>query len=168
MKIKLLLILLVLAFGTHAAFAQNSQAIAAIQAEVRAIEKNAAKYTKKTKDVEGISLEGTQATYFVSGRGLKKIAAKMYGETYNATVELYYQGEELIFAFYKFNRYDTQIGLEKPPKVVNTEEKRFYFVGGKLEKLLVGKKEVKSDDEQFSDSENDIVDLSKKLKDAYQ
>ena len=98
MKKIFLLTFLTLIFGS-AVFAQIDQDIKAIRAEVATINKSAAKYTKKTRNVDGISLEGTEATYYVSGKGLKKISAKMYGETYNATVEIYYSGEEMIFAF---------------------------------------------------------------------
>src|ERR1051326_142624 len=84
--------------------AQNAEKqITEIRAEVAAINKSAAKYTKTTKDVEGISLEGTEATYYVSGRGLKKVVARIFGESYNAVGEYYYSGEELIFAFVRFN-----------------------------------------------------------------
>ena len=115
-------------------FAQSAEQIAQIRAEVNSINKNAKKYTKKTKDVDDVSLEGTKATYFSSGKGLMKISAKMYGETYNASGEFYYQGEELIFAYLKFNRYDTQIGLDKPVKIVKVEEKRFVFRGRRFNK----------------------------------
>jgi hypothetical protein len=148
-------------------FAQTDKQITAIRAEVAAINKAAAKYTKKTKNVEEISLEGTEATYFVSGKGLKKVVAKIYGETYNSTGEFYYSGEDLIFAFIKFNKYDTQIGMNPPPKVVRTEDQRFYFTGGDLIRLLLGKKELLPNDERYDELKNGTIDTSKKLKEAY-
>lgn len=154
------------AFG-NSVFAQTEKQIRQIRADVKLINKNAAKYTKKTKDVEGIALEGTEADYFVSGKGLKKITAKMFGETYNASVEIYFSGEEMIFAFLKENRYDTQIGMNPPPKVVRSEEKRFYFSGGNLIRLLIGKKELKPADENYQESKAQIEDIAKKLKAAY-
>ncbi len=132
--------------------------------EVSKINKNLLTYKKITKDVEGISLEGAEAVYYSSGKNLKKITAKIYGETYNASGEFYYKNEELIFAFYKFNRYDTQIGLKKPPKVVKREEKRLYFNDGKPVKLLVGKSSVKQGSKQWENSTTDILDLEKKLR----
>lgn len=149
------------------AFAQTAGQTAQIRTKVNAINKNAKKYTKKTKDVDDVSLEGTQATYYSSGKGLMKISAKMYGETYNAVGEFYYQGEELIFAYLKFNRYDTQIGLKKAPKVVKIEEKRLYFADGDLIKLLIGKRQIKSTDEKFGESKDEIIEISGKLKAAY-
>ena len=148
-------------------FAQTENQIKQIRAEVNLISKNAAKYKKTNRNVEGISLEGTEAAYFVSGKGLKKVTAKMFGETYNASVELYFSGEEMIFAFVKENRYDTQIGMNPPPKVVRTEERRFYFSGGNLIRLLVGKTELKSDAENYRKLKEQIEDISAKIKAAY-
>lgn len=148
-------------------FAQTEKEIAQIRAEVSKINKSPRAYKKETRDVEGISLEGTEATYFVSGKGLKKIAAKMYGETYNASVEIYYSGEEMIFAFMKENRYDTQIGMTPPPKVVRSEERRFYFSGGNLIQMLNGKKEMKTADEKYDEYKQQIEEIAEKLKADY-
>lgn len=168
MKTKLLILAVTIFIGIQTVFAQNvEKQVAQIRAEVTAITKNAKNYQKTTKDVEGISLEGTEATYFVSGKGLKKITAKSYGETYNATTELYYQGEELIFVYRKFNRYDTQIGLEKPVKVVSVKESRFYFANGKMIKFLNGKISVKKTAKSWSDSESEINSLANTLKEAF-
>ena len=49
------------AFG-NSVFAQIEKQIKQIRADVNLINKNASKYTKKTKTVEGIALEGTEAT----------------------------------------------------------------------------------------------------------
>ncbi len=167
MKKILLLTILTLIFGLST-FAQTvERQIAAIRAEVAAINRAGAKYTKKTRNVEDVSLEGTEATYYVSGKGLKKIVAKMYGETYNATGEYYYSGEELIFAFVRFNRYDTQIGVTPVPKVVRSEEQRFYFSGGNLIRLLVGKKQLKPGAEKYEELKTEALAISGKLKEAY-
>jgi hypothetical protein len=165
-NITILTAITVLIFGS-AAFAQTEKQIQQIRSQVNLINKNLKKYAKKTKDVEGISLEGTEATYYASGRGLMKISARMYGETYNAVGEFYFQGEELIFAYFKHNRYDTQIGLDKPPKVVKTEESRLYFAGGDLKRLLIGKTQIKSSDERFKELKDEMADISSKLKEAY-
>jgi hypothetical protein len=95
------------------------------------INKNAPKYDKKVKNIDGLSTEGSEVTYFISGRGLKKIVAKVYGETFRATTELYYSGEEPIFVFRRIERYDTQIGMTPPPKVIRVDETRLYRSGEK-------------------------------------
>ncbi len=168
MKTKLLFLIIATFIGINTISAQTEKEVARIRNEVTLINKNAKTYSKINKDVEGISLEGTTATYFVSGKGLKKITAKLYGETYNASVELFYSGEQLIFAYQKMNRYDTQIGLEKPVKVVKVEEKRLYFVNENMVKLLIGKANIKKSNDKWQESVDEIIDIANKLKTAYE
>lgn len=167
MKTKLLILTIATFILSQAIFAQSVEnQVAAIRAEVTAINKAAKGYKKTTKDVDGVSLEGTQATYFSSGRGLHKITAKMYGETFQATGEYYFQGEELIFAYEKMSRYNGQIGLSKPVKVVKVEEKRMYLSDGKIIKFLLGKKAIKSSSEEWQEAESGLLEVVKTLKDA--
>lgn len=160
MKKTFLLTIITLIFG-FSTFAQTvEKQVAAIRAEVSAINKAGAKYTKKTMSVEGISLEGTAATFYVSGKGLKKIVAQIYGETYRATLELYYQGEDLIFAYQKMSRYRESIGTGKTPVIVRTEETRSYFTGGKMIRFLDGKKQVKADSVEFDEQAYSTMEIS--------
>lgn len=167
MKIKLLILTIVIIFGSQIAFAQTTKQVSAIRKEVDLINKSAKKFTKTTKDVEGISLEGTEATYFSSGKSLRKITAKSYGETFRATTELYYQADKLIFVYRKFHSYDTQIGMNPPPKVVSTKESRFYFANGKMIKFLNGKVSVKNTTKFWEDSSSETTQMSQKFLDAY-
>lgn len=144
--------------------AQTETEIVKIRSHVATINKGLPKFKKTTKDVEGISLEGTEATYYLAGKAARKITANMYGETYRASGEFYYQNGQLIFAFLRHSQYDTQIGLSKPPKVVRTEERRFYFADGELIRLLVGKIEVKDGDERYGELKDEIINISGKLK----
>lgn len=155
------LIILAASIATNA---QIEKQISTIRADVNLINKSAAKYDKKSKMIEGISLEGTEATYFASGKGLKKIAAKIYGETYRATVELYYSGEEMIFAFQRVERYDTHIAMKPPPKVVRIEETRLYRSGEKTIRILSGKAQIKPGDIKFTETEYEIIELADQLK----
>lgn len=145
--------------------AQTIEDIAKIRSEVATINKGVSKYQKTKKDVEAISLEGTEATYYRSAGDLRKITAKIYGESYNATGEFYYREGELIFAFLKQNKYDTQIGSARAPKVVRVEERRFYFARGQPIKLLVGKRELRPGEERHTELVDEIVSISTKLKD---
>ena len=151
--------------AVDSAQAQTEKEILKIRTKVAAINKDASKYTKTTKNVEDISLEGTEATYYKSAGNLKKITAKMYGETFNATAEFYYADGELIFAYLKQNQYETQIGTGKTPKVVRVEEQRFYYSNGTLRRLLVGKKELKSGTD-YDRLKKEIINISDKLKDS--
>lgn len=145
---------------------QTQKQIAAIRSEVNQINKNALSYTKMTRNIEGLSTEGSVATYFLSGKGLKKITAKIYGETFNTTTELYYSGEELIFAFQKASLYERPIGGSKTPKIVRVRETRLYRDGGKSIRILLGKIELKQDDVKYTETEYEIIELADQLKAA--
>ena len=144
-------------------FAQTNAQITEIRNGVAAINKRVRQLSKTVKDVEGISLEGTEATYYISGRGLHKITAKIYGETYQSKAEFYYQGEQLIFIFEKFSRYKG--GLGSP--VASTVERRYYFSDKKMIRYLIGKTPIKSSDERFAADGDAMLETAKKLKEAY-
>ena len=91
----------------------------------------------------------------------------MYGETFNASAELYYKGGELIFCYIKTNKYDTQIGMTPPPKVASIEEERYYFMNGEMIRLVHGKVELKPGDEKYEELKNGAIELAKTLKEAY-
>lgn len=167
MKWKLLIVTAILVLSSQIVFAQTEKQITAIRKKVAAINKSAKNYTKKTKDVEDISLEGTEATFYSSRLSLKKVTAKMYGETFNATGEFYYENGKLIFAFVKHNQYDTQIGMEKAPKVVRIEERRYYFGDDGLIRLLVGKKELNAGDENYDELKDSAVSIGEKFQEAF-
>jgi len=74
----------------------------------------------------------------------------------------------LIFAFVKHNQYDTQIRAYTPPKVLSTEERRFYFAfDHELIRLLVGEIELKSGAERYAELKDGIVETAGKLKNSY-
>lgn len=153
--------------GTLRAEAQIEKQIASIRSEVNLINKNAPKYDKKVKNIDGLSTEGSEVTYFISGRGLKKVVAKVYGETFRATTELYYSGEEPIFVFRRIERYDTQIGMTPPPKVIRVDETRLYRSGEKSIRILSGKTQLKAGDVKFTEAEYELIELSDMLKAAF-
>lgn len=165
-KIICITVLLITAAGLGSA--QSLREITAIRLEVNLINKNARKYQKKTRNVDDVSLEGAEATYFLSGRGLKKITAKMYGETYRATAELYYSGEEMIFAYQRLEQYNTHIAMKPPPKVVKVIETRVYYSGGKAIRVIEEGKTLATSDSAFTGAVEGMDDLSQKLKAAIQ
>lgn len=167
MKKNLFVLVFIVVFAGLTVFSQSKDEIAKIRAEVNLINKNLKNYARTTKDVEGISLEGTEAKFYTSGKGLKKIEAKIYGESYNATAEIYYSGDTPIFIYQKFNKYDVPIGASSAPKIVSTEETRAYYVDKRIVRLLSGKNEVKPSNEKFEEMKKDFEDFSNKLFAAY-
>lgn len=165
MKIRLSLTLLFVILGFQNVFAQTQSQIAGIRTEVAAINKNISKYKLAKKNVDEISLEGTEATFYSAKRNLKKIAAKIYGETYNAVVDIYYEGDKPIFIYQRLNKYDKPFNLS--PKTVEIEETRVYLINEKIVKLLVGKKELKFADQKFNEIKADFDELSRKLFKAF-
>ena len=147
--------------------AQTEKQIAAIRSEIRQINKGSAKYAKKTKNLDNLSTEGAEVTYYTSGKGLKKIVAKIYGESGNSVAEYFYVGEDLIFVFEKSNYYDEPLQGSRTPKVARTEETRAYFEGGKCIRLLNGKKIVKPDTIEFDEEIYAIVETADQIKAAY-
>lgn len=165
-KTKILTFLLILLGANSLAYAQVEKQVAAIRGKVAAINKEAAKYTKITKNLDDISLEGTQATYFVSGKGLRKINAQIYGETFKNSLELYYQGEDLIFVYEKVSRYNGTVGM-KNLKVASVEERRMYFSGGKMIRYLLGKRQITPGSTEYNEEEYRITEFSFMIKGYY-
>lgn len=163
---KFLAVLILVLFGLQSIAAQAKKGIAVTRNEVNSINRNLKKYTKKTSDVENVSLEGTKATFYAAGKDLKKISAEIYGETYRAAADFYYKKGKLIFARYKLSHYNESVGSPNL-KVTRTEEKQFYFTDEQLIKLFIDKVQTKSAGEQFKQSETEIAELSKTLREAF-
>jgi hypothetical protein len=153
----------ILAIAAAGITAQTDKRITDIRGRVAAINKAAVKYKKTKKDVFGISTEGAEATLYHSGNQLKKIVAKICGETFNAVSEFYFSGESLIFSYDRINRYDTQIGLNRKVKVVRVEQIRSYFDQGKMIRLLKGKKAIAPATEEFAEHEKDSQETVKSI-----
>lgn len=142
--------------------AWTDKRVSDIRSQVAAISRGIPKFTKTSTNVEGLTLEGAEVTYYRSGKEPRRIDLQMFGETFTASGEFYYENGTLIFAIYRHGSYDSQIG--SAPKVVNAEERRFYFAAdGRLIRLLIGKSELRPDDAKYLELKNEIVRISHKL-----
>jgi len=148
---------MVLGLSILAVNGQSDKRVADIRAKVAEINGGAAKYHKENKNVVGISTEGAEVTLFRTGEELKKISAKIYGETFKGTSEFYFSGGELIFQYDRVSRYDTQIGLAKPVKVVRIEQYRSYFDKGKMFRLQIGNRVIEPGTDDFIGHESDSL-----------
>lgn len=167
MRLKILLLLMFVFAAQISIFAQTEKEIVVVRAQVKAINDGSTKLKKVKKDVEGLSLEGAEATYFLSGTEIKKITATFYGETYKATTEIFYRDHAPIFIFNKLNKYDESINPKRSPKITSSEEQRIYFADGKTLKILIGKTELKTTDERFAEIESSLTGISQGLIKAY-
>ena len=152
-----------LSLGIFASRAEEAGLKPQIRALVAEINAALPRYLRETRSMEGLSLEGSEAVFFSEGGALKKITVKLYGETYNGAAELYYQGADVAFVYRKLNRYDTQVGMQPPPKVVSTQEARLYFSGGALAALRIGQQDIADSDIQWREAEEEIAELASQL-----
>jgi hypothetical protein len=118
------------AIGQEAVTAASGSpaAIARIRAQFATIEREAPAYRQTKHDVHDFSLEGGELTGFYRGRELRKLHARLFGETWRGTEEYYFAGGRLIFIHVVHERYDEPMS----GRVHWTIEHRFYFDGGRL------------------------------------
>lgn len=103
-------------------------AIARIRAEFTATEREAPRYRRTTHDLHDFSLEGGELTGFYRGRELRKLHARLFGESWRGTEAYYFAGGRLIFIHVVHERYDEPMS----GRVQRTIEHRFYFDRGRL------------------------------------
>ncbi|HVG45672.1 MAG TPA: hypothetical protein VM890_13115, partial [Longimicrobium sp.] len=104
-------------------------AIARVRAGVAAIARETPGYRRTTHDLQGFSLEGGELRGLYRGRELRKLEARLFGETWRGSEEYYFAGGRLVFIHVVHERYAEPMGVGG---VVATIEHRFYFDGGRL------------------------------------
>jgi len=172
MKKKVFIVVsLVFIFGLQNVFAQKKteteRQVSRIRSGVLRTNKLLSIFKKTTKVVEGVSTEGTEVTFYKSTAGLKKMHAEIAGETFYVKTDYYYSDRgELVFIFSRLSRYNTQIGMTPPPKIVRIEEKRIYFANGKMVKKIKTVTETEFGSEA-QNSEKDILELEKLFQKAF-
>lgn len=167
MNRKILSILLFVCAAQISIFAQSDKAINAVRAEVKTINGNLKKLKKETKNVSGLSLEGAEAVYFLSGTEIRKITAVLYGETYKSAVEVYYRANAPIFIFSKLSKYDAPLNPHRSPKITGSEEQRGYYADGKTIRIIVGAAVLKTSNSRYAEAERSLEELARGLVKAY-
>jgi hypothetical protein len=104
-------------------------AITRIRAEYAAIQREAPRYRRTTHDVWNFSLEGGELRGFFRGSELRKLSARLYGETWQGIDEFYFADGEPIFIHTVQERYRGMFG---EGGVQATIEHRYYFDRGRL------------------------------------
>jgi hypothetical protein len=123
--------------STAAAKAVDRQ-IAAIRSDVAAINQSLPKLKRITEDVFEYSAEGGTVSWYSDSSGVRKIEAKLFGETRRGTYEYFYVRGRLIFGFAKIERYETD--LTSP--VASVQEQRLYLSSAKPIRLLLGTRQI--------------------------
>ena len=106
----------------------SPSAIAQIREQFSRIQREAPGYRRTTHGLVGFSLEGGVLHGFYRGRELRKLAARLYGESWQGTEEYYFADGRLIFIHVVHQRYDEPMS----GRVVSTIQHRLYFSGGRL------------------------------------
>lgn len=129
-------------------------AIARIRAEFAATEREAPRYRRTEHDLYEFSLEGGELHGFYRGRELRKLSARLYGETWQASKEYYFANGGLIFVHVVFYRYEQPFG---EGGVQWKTEHRLYFDRGRLIRRIVARDP--NGPAESSEDDPEVVDL---------
>ena len=126
--------------ATATAGQQSKKKLDAILAEVESIEKSLPTYQQTLKELEGVSRRA-DAEYFASKTGVRKIVARVIGDTGRSDNEYFYRNDKLIYAFHRWTKYDGPIskGAVKAVKVVDTVA---FFEAGECLALVIDGKSI--------------------------
>src|ERR1051325_10095527 len=106
--------------------------VKSIRAKYAEIERELKECRQVKRDLPDESAEGGELTAYFKGATLRKLSARVFGETGKALEEYYFLENELIFVL----RVDTRYTKPNSGVVKNKTEQRFYFAGGKLIRWL--------------------------------
>lgn len=103
-------------------------AIAHIRAEFAEIERALPGYRRTTRDLWNFSLEGGELEAFQDGSELRKLRARLFGETGRVTEEFYFSDGRPIFIYAVHERYDQPLSGRVQARI----EHRFYLDDGRV------------------------------------
>lgn len=124
-------------------------AIASIRQQYARIDREAPGLRQTTHDLENFSLEGGVLHGFFAGRELRKLTARLYGETWRGTEDFYFAGGRIFFIHTVVQRYDESMS----GRVVATVDHRFYFDQGRLIRRVRTQRPVTEEDMSAYDQE---------------
>ena len=142
--------------------AQNKTQIPFVDQEVVKIQKSIRRLQVRERDLSDVSSEGARTKAFYDKNEIRKISGEIFGETGKANVELFYQNGKLIFVNRRQSDYDKIFG-----KIIKTTIQKFYFANDKLIRLIAGGKSVSQTTPEFSESKQQVLDLSNKILDNF-
>lgn len=157
---KAIILTIAIAVFSLSVLAQTDKQIKAIEAEVARINAAAAGYKQKTATIDGAHLENANGTFFSSGKRLVKAVATYEAEGVKATVHAYYKGGKVIYI-----RWDSNV--EKTGGWV-LETEKYYFVNGRLVRIVDGADVMKRGDDNFIESEREVMKADGDIRDAFE
>jgi hypothetical protein len=103
-------------------------AIARIGAEYATTTRQASAYRRTERDVYDFSLEGGTLQGFYRGGELRRLSARLYGESWRGSEDYYFAGGRLIFIHAVREVYDEPMS----GRIQRRLEYRYYFDGDRL------------------------------------
>ena len=129
-----------------------------VRGQYDAVKKELSRCKQVKRDLPDESAEGGELTAYFSGKSLRKLMAKVYGETGRAAEEYYFWDGRLFFVLRVESRYDKPLS----GKVVSKSEERFYFVDDALIRWLDPQKKEVSAGPEFQRRESELLTGAKK------
>lgn len=140
----------------------TESAIASIRTRYADVRRRLSSFREVTRDLAGLSTQGGMLQAYFDGQVLKLVRATFYGETGRTNREFYYDDDGRVFFVLEIDsRYDAPLGA-----TAGTQERRYYFDGGRLIRLLAGDQPVSPDDAAYGLRERNALDLSRQLWDV--
>jgi hypothetical protein len=137
-------------------------AIRGIRDRYEDVRRRLSSFREVKRDVTGLSTQGGTLQAFFDGQALELVQATFYGESGRTDREFYYdESGRPFFVLEVESRYDTPLGA-----TASKQEYRYYFSDGRLIRLLVGDRQVSSDDAAQAARVKNVRDLSLRVRDV--
>jgi hypothetical protein len=139
--------------------AQPDARVSLIRQRYNSINRKLATYRiVKKSGIEIDSESGGKMQAYLAGKHIRKIVFWLTSESSRWQMEYYYWMGNLIFAYHR--KVQMNMDTMRPE---STEERRMYFEGGKLIKLLVDKADVSLTDAKFNEEYQSEVENTLRL-----
>ena len=149
---------LFVAVSVQSADSSVEEKIKSIRAKYAEIEKQLKNCRQVKRDLPDESAEGGELTAYFKGPGLRKLSARLFGETGKVVEEFYFDDNGLIFVL----RLETRYTEPNSGVVKSKSEQRFYFAEGKLIQWLGGDKKPRAMDPEAEKRGGELLAAAKK------
>ena len=136
-----------------------------VEERVKVIRTRYAEIEKELKDCRQVkrdlpdeSAEGGELTAYFKDSSLRKLSARLFGETGKVLEEFYFSDGQVIFVF----RVETRLTEPNSGVVKSKTEQRFYFADGKLIRWLNPDRKDVTADATKPDREREVLATAKK------
>lgn len=144
------------------AVVDTAQLIKSIKAQYAAT--NNGSFTKKKRDLSGLSAEGGELISYYQKLAVVKDHAVLYGEMGKVEVDLYYNANGLFFVYKKETSYDQPMYV-KGSKVKSIADNRYYFHKGGMIRWLGNDHQIVSPrNNAYKEEAGNVIELAAQIK----